>query len=126
MLCARPQMIRYLSLCLQHQAAPDTPVSTELVRGRAAALSVALQSPALAAPVETFLALTARLLRASVTDAPLFCLLETVAAAPHRLAPLLAGQLDWIKVRLTQIDCQWVVGGPAGSLKTWYNGTVVA
>ncbi|XP_043224262.1 proteasome adapter and scaffold protein ECM29-like [Amphibalanus amphitrite] len=90
-------MIRYLSLCLQHQAAPDRPVSTELVRGRAAGLGAALQSPALAAPVETFLALTIRLLRASVTDAPLFCLLETVAAAPGRLAPLLADQLDWLK-----------------------------
>ena len=92
-------MVQYLSLCLQHRAAPGRPVSTELVRGRAAGLAAALQSAELAPAVQNFLTLTTRLLRASVTDAPLFCLLETVAAAPRTLAPLLAGELHWIRVR---------------------------
>ena len=121
----RLQMIRYLSLCLQRQAAPGRPVSAELVRGRAAGLGAALQSPQLAAPVETFLALMTRLLRASVTDAPLFCLLETVAAAPRRLAPLLADKLDWLKVRRT--DRRWWYAGARylpSSLFTSETGTV--
>ncbi|XP_037090667.1 proteasome adapter and scaffold protein ECM29-like [Pollicipes pollicipes] len=51
-------MIRYLSLCLQHQASPAGPVTLELARGRAAGLSVALQAPPLSGPVQAYLRLT--------------------------------------------------------------------
>ncbi|XP_037090666.1 proteasome adapter and scaffold protein ECM29-like [Pollicipes pollicipes] len=51
-------MIRYLSLCLQHQASPAAPVTLELARGRAAGLSVALQAPPLSGPVQAYLRLT--------------------------------------------------------------------